>query len=120
MRNNKAKYNKYGNKRITIDGHNFPSTKEGNRYLTLKMLQKQRFIKDLVLQPKFELQPKFTYKGERHRAIHYMADFKYFSNALCEEIVEDVKSDNGFRTEIYKLKKKLFLYKYPDVNFIET
>ena len=51
--------NKYYNQKITIDGHEFPSKKEGNRYLELKLLQKAGEISNLELQPRFLLQESF-------------------------------------------------------------
>lgn len=69
----------------------------------------KREIKDLELQKKFELQPKYKINDKTIRAISYVADFVYWDNTKKEVIIEDTK---GFRTEIYKLKKKLFEYKY--------
>lgn len=43
------------------------------------------------------------------RACSYIADFVYTNNRTGETIVEDAK---GIRTQAYKIKKKLMLYKY--------
>ena len=102
--------NKYYNKKIIIDGHEFPSKKEGNRYLELKLLQRAGEISNLELQPKFILQEKFKKKGKTYREISYIADFKYIEKG--QVIVEDVK---GKETEVFKIKHKLFEYKYPDL-----
>lgn len=105
--------NKYRNKKVVIDGIKFDSIAEGNRYRELKLLEKRKYITDLELQPKFELQPKYTNaKGEHIRAIIYKADFSYIENGKI--IVEDVK---GMETKDFKLKKKMFEYKYKDVDF---
>lgn len=105
--------NKYRNKKTIIDGIKFDSIVEGRRYKELKILEKGNCITDLKLQPKFELQTKFTNaKGEHIRAITYKADFSYIENGKI--IVEDVK---GVETKDFKLKKKLFEYKYKDVDF---
>ena len=109
------KKHKYNAKKVVIDGIEFPSEKEGERYIELKMLEKAGKIKDLKLQPVFLLQEGFYYQGKAIRQITYRADFEYV-NEKGERVVEDVK---GFRTEVYKLKKKLFLKKYPDVVFKE-
>lgn len=102
--------NKYRNKKITIDGITFDSIKEGGRYRVLKLLVKANEIKDLELQKKFELQPSYTNANGKHiRAISYVADFYYYDNKLGCYVVEDTK---GFRTEVYKIKKKMFEYKY--------
>jgi len=101
---------KYHNKKTENNGITFDSKKESRRYNDLKMLEKAHIIKDLELQKVFELQPKFVNRTGQHiRAITYIADFYYYDNEKQEWIVEDTK---GFRTEVYKIKKKLFEYKY--------
>lgn len=103
-------YSKYKNKHVIIDDIDFMSIKEAKRYNELKLLEKAGIIKELELQKVFELQPKFKNKlGEHIRAITYVADFYYYDNEKQEYVVEDTK---GFRTEVYKIKKKLFEYKY--------
>jgi hypothetical protein len=107
---------KYGSIKTVIDNVTFDSQAEGRRYLELKMLLKAKKISDLQLQPKFELQQKFTdNKGVNHRAIAYVADFQYLDDK-GNYIVEDVK---GYLTEVYKLKKKIFLFKYDAFDFRE-
>lgn len=89
-------WNKYGAKSVVIDNLRFDSQKEGRRYLELKLLLFQGVIRDLAIQPSFDLFVKnikiCTYKG----------DFAYLENDV--RIIEDVK---GFKTPVYKLKKKL-------------
>lgn len=106
---------KYRNVKKIINGIKFDSKKEAQRYLILQANEINGHISNLELQPEFILQDKFKYLGKTIRAIKYKADFKYIENGI--EIVEDVK---GMKTSVYKLKKKLLLYKYPDINFIET
>lgn len=101
--------NKYHNKKTEIDGITFDSIKEGMRYSELKLLEKAGVIKDLVLQPRYELQPSYEINGRKVRKIEYVADFEYFDNEKKTKVIEDCK---GMRTDIYKLKKKLFEYKY--------
>ncbi len=105
----RKKYNKYGNKKITIGGVSFDSIKEADRYKQLKLLEKAGKIVDLELQPKYDLLDSFKYNGETIRKISYKADFRYIDVESDQLIVEDVK---GFKTEVYKIKKKLFLKKY--------
>ena len=100
---------KYHNKKVNYNGITFDSIKEKNRYIELKLLEKAGLIKDLKLQYEFELQPAFTLKNKKIRKISYIADFYYFDNKLNDYVVEDTK---GMRTEIYKIKKKIFQYKY--------
>ena len=112
-----AKTNKYHNIKIEYNGIKFDSVREKNRYVTLKELEKLGFIKKLELQKVFELQPKYTNNnGEHIRAITYKADFYYYDNKLNKYVVEDTK---GFRTDVYKLKKKIFEYVYPNLTIKE-
>ena len=73
-------------------------------------------IKDLELQPTFELIPTFKKDKKTYRKTTYKADFKYYDIEKNKTIVEDTK---GFLTDIYKLKKKLFEYTYKDLQLIE-
>lgn len=100
---------KYSNKKVICDRYKFDSKKEANYYLELKMLQKAGLIKDLELQKTFVLQPSFKLNGKTRRQITYKADFTYISTSDNIQHVIDVK---GFKTEVYKIKKKLFEYKY--------
>lgn len=100
------KQNKYKNKKVVYNGIKFDSKKEGAYYLKLKMLEEKGIINDLKLQVKFELQPKFTFKGKTIRAINYIADFTYIQDNQLH--IVDTK---GIRTEVYKLKKKMMQYK---------
>jgi hypothetical protein len=109
--------NKYNNKTYQVDNITFHSKKEANRYLELKLLATAGEIRGLELQPKYELQPGYTHNGKKIREIIYIADFDYIDNRTGKTIVEDVK---GFKTEIYRIKKKLLLYKYPNITFLET
>lgn len=93
---------KYNNKITTIDNIKFRSKKEAKRYIELKQLEKTKQIKDLKLQVKYE------FKIERVKICSYVADFTYFTNDNIF-IVEDTK---GFKTYIYKIKKKLMLALY--------
>lgn len=112
-----AKQSKYKNKKIIIDGIKFDSQKEGYRYLYLKRLQEIDTITELELQKAFKLQPKYiNNNGEHIRAIKYIADFFYYDKKTKKYIVEDVK---GIKTEVYKLKKKIFEYQYPNLTINE-
>ncbi len=63
-------------------------------------------ITNLKQQPEFILQRAFKYRGKTIREIKYRADFSY-RYVGGKFVVEEVK---GFKTEIYKLKRKMFLY----------
>lgn len=105
------RYSKYNAKKITIDGHNFPSKREAERYCELKLFLKAGLIRNLELQPRFLLQDEFFDKNEvKHKKIEYVADFMYIDKC-GKTIVEDVK---GVLTAVYKLKKKMFLKIYDE------
>lgn len=109
-----VKPNKYRAKKCTVDGITFDSKKEAERYKELKLFEKIGDISDLELQPAFELQPKFrAASGKMYQRIVYKADFSYIDNATGCRIYEDVK---GMPTKIFKLKYKMLLYKYPDID----
>jgi len=105
---------KYLSKKTIIDNIIFASKKEANRYLELKLLERAGKIKNLELQPVFELQPTFKKNGRTYRAIKYMADFRY--KEINKIVIEDTK---GFKNKEYLLKRKLFEYKYPNLTIIE-
>lgn len=100
---------KYHNRKTTVNGITFDSKLEAARYSELLVLERGGFISALTCQPKFVLQEAFEHNGKKERAITYVADFKYLDTDTNEWIVEDAK---GKRTEVYKLKRKLFLVKY--------
>lgn len=107
---------KYNAKKTELDGIKFDSKFEAEHYASLKLLERAGVIQNLKLQPRFLLQEGFKYQGHRERKIEYVADFQYERDG--KTIVEDAK---GFKTDIYKLKRKLFLYKYGDkVEFKEV
>lgn len=116
--NLQEKKNKYNAQKTTLDGIEFDSKFESERYAQLRLLERAGAIQNLRTHPRYLLQDSFTYQGHKERKIEYEADFEYTLNG--KKIVEDTKSE-GTRTEVYKLKRKLFLYKYGDrVEFREV
>lgn len=114
------KQNKYKNKKVSINGKVFDSKKEAKRYCELIKLEQAGLIKDLETQKKFLLLDTFKKNGKTYKQISYYADFVYFDVYSKKTIVEDVKASKYFKTEVYKIKRKLFEYKYPDLTIIET
>lgn len=112
------KKSKYNNRKTVVDGITFDSKKEAEYYLKYKMLKKAGQIKDIELQPRFELQPKYKRNGKTVRAITYVADFKITWADDRIEII-DVKGSKAFQTQVYKLKKKMFEYRYPELSIVE-
>lgn len=105
---------KYRAKKTVIDGIKFDSKKEAKRYIVLKALEGKGEIEKLMLQPRFLLQEGFRKNGKAYRKIEYVADFMYEQDGKL--IVEDVK---GIKTDVYKLKQKLFEKRYQDLTIKE-
>lgn len=98
---------KYGNRKTTVDGIKFDSKREAVRWQELKLLQRAGEIVNLHRQVKFGLIPPQRVNGKLvEKGITYVADFTYFEKDGTF-VVEDSK---GYRTEIYRIKKKLMLY----------
>lgn len=96
---------KYHAKPVQANGQRFDSRKEYRRWCELKTLERAGVISDLERQVKYTLVPAQRDCGKAIRAVCYIADFRYTQNG--SEVVEDCK---GYRTEVYKLKKKLMLW----------
>jgi hypothetical protein len=99
----------------TVDGIVFASKLESRVYI---LLRDSIGISRFSLQPEFRLQDPFDDPtGKRQRAIFYVADFlidaperKTWEDPLPPEaMVIDAK---GQKTEIFRIKQKLFLAKY--------
>lgn len=101
---------KYHAKKTVVDGVTFDSKREANRYLVLKGMEEDGTIKDLRRQVRYELVPAFDVDGRHYRPVYYVADFVYVEDG--KEICEDVK---GMRTDVYRLKSKLFARRYGKV-----
>lgn len=88
-----------------VDGHLFPSKREADRYAELRLEEHSGAVFDLRLQFRFPLDVQGTTIG------HYVADFVYTRNSekVPFTVVEDVK---GWRTEMYRWKKKHFEAQY--------
>ncbi len=107
---------KYHNIKISVDGIKFDSKLEAERYVQLKILERAGVIRDLELQPEYELIPSFRKNGKTWRKTVYKADFRYI---LCEDdkiIIEDVKGSTVVITDVFRLKQKLFEYRYPELS----
>ena len=100
---------KYKNKKIESEGQKFDSRKEYNRYLELMIYQESGVIQDLKRQVPFVICNKVTDENGKtiQRESKYIADFTYLKDGKL--VVEDAK---GYRTDLYKLKKKLMLERY--------
>ena len=92
------KRNKFNAVKTVVDNITFDSKKEADRYQQLKLFVKSGAIDNLHLQYKYD----FVIGGVNLG--YYKADFVYWDTEEQSQIVEDCK---GFKTPIYKLKKKL-------------
>lgn len=108
--------NKFNAKKTVVDGITFDSRKEAKRYVELRDLERAGDIRDLKRQVRYEIVPAFDVDGKHYRAITYIADFVYTDCETGKEIVEDVK---GVRTDVYRLKAKMFAHKF-GVAILET
>lgn len=97
--------NKYRAHKTVIDGIEFDSRKEANRYSELKLLERAKEISSLEMQKRYELIPS-QYDGKKclERSVNYIADFVYDDHG--KTIVEDTK---GVKTKDYIIKRKLML-----------
>lgn len=93
---------KYHAKRTVVDGVQFASMKESRRYLQLKLLEKAGRIKDLELQPRYELVVNDVKIGR------YTGDFRYLEldRAEWKLVVEDSKGYSKASRD-YPLRIKL-------------
>mgnify|MGYP001721326053 CR=1 FL=1 len=120
----RMKRSKYGNQKTVVNGIEFDSRKEAQRYQELRLLERAGRISNLRLQVKyvliptqraasFELYKSGPKKGMRkpgkvlENECAYIADFVYTQDG--SEIVEDAK---GMRTSVYRIKRKLMLERY--------
>jgi len=100
-----APRSKYHTVPLEVDGIRFASTREARRYGELRMLERAGLIRDLTLQPSFDLHAPNVIaatRWARGQVIgRYRADFAY--QTTDGTIIEDVK---GVRTALYTWKKK--------------
>lgn len=96
-------------RRTVVDGIEFSSQAEADRYSELRMLERGARIVDLHLQPRFTV---FDAGGVK---IEYVADFAYREGVRI--IVEDVK---GMKTADYLLKRKMFVASHPNHELYEV
>lgn len=106
-------YNKYKNNKVVVEGIKFDSETESHYYIYIKKLKEEGEVVAFELQPTYILQEGFIKDGKKIRPIIYKADFKVIYKDGHEEII-DVK---GQITAEFKIKRKLLLYKYPNIDF---
>lgn len=101
---------KYNAKTERVDDIIFHSRAEAEFYKYLKEQQKSGTVVAFEMQKVFEIQEGFRHPrtGKWIRAIKYIPDFVVHYAGGETEVI-DVK---GFKTDVYKMKSKMFMYKY--------
>lgn len=138
----KIQRSKYNVSKTTKEQTGYDSTKEAKRAKELEILEKAGEISNLEKQKEFVLQDSFVHywsrswqekkkkkaieqpttkakmkkKGKTERAIKFIVDFVYCEKGSDHLVCEDVK---GMRTDAYKIKRKLFMKKFPEHEFRE-
>lgn len=114
--NEKSEYSRYGAHKCEINDIVFDSVLEGMYYAYLLTLKRQGYVKTIENQVTYVLQEGFTHKisGKKIRPITYIADF-VITDQDGEILVVDVK---GKKTPEFRLKEKMFLNKFPDIEFV--
>lgn len=95
--------NKFGAKRVVLDGITFHSKAEAKFYCELKLREKAGEVTDVELQPRFPLQVESEVIGV------YRADFRFWDNVQNRRRVIDVK---GVQTREFRRTVKHVLAQY--------
>jgi hypothetical protein len=105
---------KYKAVRAEADGITFHSTKERNRYLELRLLEKAGVVQNIKLQPSFslraagqplEVKPLGAYRGD----FSYEESYTVNGIVCWREVVEDVK---GYDTPLSRWKRRHVALQY--------
>ena len=119
--------NKYNNRKVTVDGRDFHSRAEAERYEHLKIQLENGHIQQLKCQPEFKFKEhgvELRYpgkNGKKGKEVKYVADFLYYRKVYVagvlhwEPVVEDVK---GMATDVWLLKWTLAIAQYPQHIFV--
>lgn len=112
--NDGIKRGKYGSFKCMINDIIFDSVMEARYYVYLLDEKAYGNIESFEMQKTYELIPPIKDKnGKKHRATTYIADFVIkYKNGV--ESVIDIK---GKKTEVFKIKEKMLLYFYPEIDF---
>lgn len=103
---------KYNSNSISVNGINFRSQLEKERYEFLSFLKQTNTIKDFFYEDKkYILQEWYMYEWKKIRDITYTPDFKVILNN-GDIYIEDTKSIPTSKKESFIIKKKLFIHKY--------
>lgn len=96
--------NKFGAKKVEIDGIVFDSMAEGDRYGTLKLLERAKQVRGVTVKPEYPLKVNGVLIG------YFTPDFGYFEGG--RNYVDDVK---GVITGEASLRMRVFMACYPEI-----
>ena len=102
---------KFHSIKAVIDGIEFDSLNESRYYIHVLEEVKAGNIKSFELQKAYEIVPAHIRRGKKIRKMEYLADFVCQMTDGTEKVI-DVK---GVETDVFKMKKKLVEYLYPNV-----
>ena len=110
----RSKFHAY---KAMVDGIQFDSLNESRYYVQIKQIRDCKqpteygILLSFEMQVPYEIVPSFLKNGHRIRKMEYLADFVLHYDSGRTRVI-DVK---GVETDVFKLKKKLVEYKYPEV-----
>ena len=111
-------FSKFKNKKVKLDGYTFDSLSEAKHYQHSLL---PRFKSGEITH--LEVHPRFKCMINGVKICDYIADFSYINvkeiglqGQIGCQVVEDVK---GFKTDVYKLKKKMVEAIYRGTKIIE-
>lgn len=110
----RSKFHAY---KAMVDGIQFDSLNESRYYVQIKQARDYKqptehgVLVSFEMQVPYEIVPSFLKNGHRIRKMEYLADFVLHYDSGRTRVI-DVK---GVETDVFKLKKKLVEYKYPEV-----
>ena len=102
--------NKYGAKKVEIDGHIFDSRLEGRYYEHLVYLMNDGVVESFEMKKSYTLLDKFPHPktGKTVRAIKYTPDFEVIYADGHVEVVDT----KGMKTRDFIMRCKMFMFRY--------
>ena len=102
--------NKYGAKKVEIDGHIFDSRLEGRYYEHLLYLMNDGVVESFEMKKSYTLLDKFPHPktGKAVRAIKYTPDFEVIYADGHVEVVDT----KGMKTRDFIMRCKMFMFRY--------
>lgn len=100
---------KYRAKRKVVDGQQFDSQREANRWLDLRLLERGGLIHELERPGRYPLYAVNAKSGELIQVATYKPDFSYREGPERTLVIEDSK---GHQTQQFRLRKRMFEAQY--------